>query len=60
MSTSATIEETDLDVGYYGCLSTFVRDNFPPMPVINMADFTVDSDEEHEEIKDSTGKIVLL
>jgi hypothetical protein len=62
MSTSTTTsEETELDVvDYYGCLWTFVRDNFPPVPVINMADFPVDSDEEDEEIKDSTGTVAVI
>ena len=41
---SAASEEIDYDV-YYGDLRTFVMDNFPPVPVINMADFPVDSDE---------------
>ena len=59
MSTSATSDETtDLDMDYYGCLWTFVRANFPPVPEINMADFPVDSDEEDEEINDSTGTTV--
>ena len=59
MSTSAASEETDLDA-YYGDLGTFVMDNFPPVPVINMADYSVDSDEEDISIKDSTGKTVAV
>ena len=59
MSTSAASEEIDYDV-YYGDLRTFVMDNFPPVPVINMADFPVDSDEEDISIKDSSGKTVAV
>ena len=59
MSTSAASEETDLDA-YYGDLGTFVMDNFPPVSVINMADYPVDSDEEDIWIKDSTGKTVAV
>ena len=44
---------------HYGdLLGTLVMDNFPPVPVINMADYPVDSDEEDISIKDSTGKTV--
>ena len=35
-------------------------DNFPLVPVINMADYPVDSDEEDISIKDSTGKTVAV
>jgi hypothetical protein len=34
--------------------------NFPPVPIINMADYQVNSDEEDEEIKDSTGTTVAV
>ena len=54
---AASEEEIDYDV-YYGDLSSFIMANFPPVPVINMADYKVDSDEEDEEIKDSTGTTV--
>ena len=58
MSTPPTNNEIDYDV-YYGDLGTFVLDNFPPVPVINMADYPVDSDEEDISIKDSSGKRLL-
>ena len=51
-------EEIDYDV-YYGDLRTFVMENLPPVPVMNMADYTVDSDEEDTSIKDSSGKRLL-
>ena len=35
-------------------------DNFPPVPVINMADYPVNSDEEETSIKDSTGQTVAV
>ena len=56
---SAASEEIDYDV-YYGDLRTFVMDNFPPVPVINMADYPVDSDEEDISIKDSSGKTIAV
>ena len=56
---SAASEETDLEA-YYGDLGTFVMDNFPPVPVINMADYPGGSDEEDISIKDSTGKTVAV
>ena len=56
---STASEEIDYDV-YYGDLGTFVVDNFPPVPVINMADYPVDSYEEDISIKDGTGKTVAV
>ena len=56
---SAATEEIDYDV-YYGDLTTFVMANFPPVPVINMADYLGDSDVEDIFIKDSTGKTVAV
>ena len=56
---SAASEETDLDA-YCVDLGTFVMYNFPPVPVINMADYLGDSDEEDIFIKDSTGKTVAV
>ena len=44
---AASEEEIDFDV-YYGDLSSFIMANFPPVPIINMADYEVDSDEEDE------------
>ena len=58
MSSAAT-DEIDYDV-YYGDLTTFVMDNFPLVPVINMADYPVDSDEEDIPIKDSNGTTVVV
>ena len=34
--------------------------NFPPVPVINMADYPVDSDEDDISIKDSKGRTVAV
>ena len=45
---AASEEEIDYDV-YYGDLSSFIMANFPPVPIINMADYEVDSDEEDEQ-----------
>ena len=35
---AASEEEIDYDV-YYGDLSSFIMANFPPVPIINMADY---------------------
>jgi hypothetical protein len=57
---SAASEEIDYDV-YYGGLRAFVMAYFPPpVPIINMADYQVNSDEEDEEIKDNTGTTVAV